>query len=148
MAEPAIQRVFAAAHALVRMLVYPVIARESLFVEGLQQVIDGFSVKCLNCVLVIRRGEDDFGPQLRLDPIDDGETVFIRHLYVEEHQRGSRLPHRTNSVCGGRALANDPKVGVAFQEDTEFLPGENLVIHNERVNGMYSHNPNSPDKHR
>src|SRR5690348_6633238 len=58
---------------------------EAGLAEGLQQIVERANIESLQCMLVIRSCEYNIGSMFRLNGFQNVKTVYLWHLYVEEH---------------------------------------------------------------
>ena len=108
--------------------------RNPLLVEGLQKIIDGIYFESLHRILIKRRGEDNFGERNFLveQLLDDPEAVEARHLNVQKNQVGIVLFDEVDRLETVLALGNDIDVAGVFQQISEFVAGEFLIVHDNR----------------
>ncbi len=67
-------------------------------------------------VLIVRSDENDRGRALRIDEFQHFETVQFRHLYVQEHQVGSRrLRQRLHRLKAVGAFAYHANPGMRLE---------------------------------
>lgn len=116
---------------------------DALFVERLQDVIDGVHFEGLDGILIEGGGEDNFGQRdfAVEEFFDDSEAVEAGHLHVEEHEVGIVLANEVHGFEAVLSLGNDVHVGV-IEKVGEFVAGQLLVVdddcgkgHRDRTQG-------------
>src|SRR5262249_28860483 len=111
--------------------------QDPLFVERLQQVVDGVDLEGLHRVLIVGRRKDDLrhGDLLVDKLLDDAETVKARHLYVEKDQIGRVLSDQINCFQAVAAVRHYGDVIHRLEQVAEFVARQLLVVDDHRGEG-------------
>jgi hypothetical protein len=109
---------------------------EAFAVEGLEQVVERVDFKRLNGVMVEGRDEDDERQVIRLERVEHGEAVNLRHLHVEQHEIGAQVLHRRDRLRAVRAFADDLYLRVARNHRANLVARQRFIVNDQKT---YSH---------
>ena len=114
---------------------------EPIFVEGLQQVVDGVDVERPNRVLVVRGHEHDDRELFALERIEHAEAVELRHLHVEKHEVGPLSPNDIDGLGSVARLTHEREALRRVDERAEPAPDEWLVIGDDNAHVSHQRPP-------
>ena len=89
-------------------------------------------------MLVVGRGKNHHGALRRLEFRQHAKPVALGHLDVQEHQVRALCPDGLHGRLAVAAGADDLDVRIGLKEELQSLPGEGLVIHDERADFLHT----------
>ena len=114
--------------------------RDTLFVEGLEKVINRVYFEGFDGILIEGGGEDNFRKRNLLIEqfFDYAKAVQAGHLDIEENQVRIVLADKVYGFDAVLALRYDINIADAFEQVREFVAGELLVVHDYSGQGHCS----------
>ena len=97
----------------------------------LEHVVHGVHLEGAQRIAVVGRHEDHGDG--RIDELEDLEAVQLRHLDVQEDDRGLLLRGRLHRLESGGALPDDTDLGIAREHLAQDVARRLLVVHDEHV---------------
>jgi len=114
---------------------------ETVFGEGLQEIVEGVDFEGAEGVVIVSGDENDGRHVVGADGFDNGETVARRHLDVEENEIGLQLFDGGHGGVATGGFTDDLDVGLLTEKAQDFATSGRLVIYYEnfeRGSGHYS----------
>ncbi len=97
-------------------------------VEWFEEIIESLHLECPQGVFIVRRSENYQRPCIG-DGTRHFEAIHLRHLYIQEHNIGTRLLQRGEGIDSVFAFACNFAIGLKREQASNAAAGESFVIH-------------------